>query len=98
MKIHGIGKDVADNYIAGRLSKLEESLTYYEQLGYTVAELPIGGLNVVVNGQLMQARVKMVQAVLQRYPFRYSVHAPGRTNLAYGADHELEKAVLRASI
>ena len=70
MKIHGIGKDVADNYIAGRLSKLEESLTYYEQLGYSVAELPIGGLNVVVNGQIMQSRVKMVQAVLQRYPIQ----------------------------
>jgi sugar phosphate isomerase/epimerase len=98
MKIHGIGKDVSDDYIVGHLSKLEEALTYYDQLGYTVAEVPIGGLNVVVNGQLLQHRVKMVQEVLQRFPFRYTVHAPNRTNLAYGANHELEKAVLRASI
>jgi sugar phosphate isomerase/epimerase len=98
MKIHGIGKDVADNYIAGRLSRLEESLTYYTHLGYTVTEVPIGGLNVVVNGQLLSHRVQMVKEVLSRYPVRYTVHGANRTNLAYGYNHELEKSVMRASI
>lgn len=98
MKINGIGKDVGDHYIAGRLSRLEEVLTYYQQLGYTVAELPIEGLNVVVNGYLLAQRVKVVQEILSRYAFRYTVHAPNRTNLAYGYNHELEKAVLRSSI
>jgi sugar phosphate isomerase/epimerase len=98
MKVHGLGKDVGDNYIVGRLSRLEESLTYYQQLGYTVAEVPITGLNVVVNGQLLSHRVKMVKEVLSRFPFIYTVHGPNRTNLAYGYNHELEKSVLRASI
>ena len=98
MKIHGIGKDVSDSYIVGRLARLEESLTYYTQLGYTVAEVPIGGLNVVINGQLLPQRVKMVKEVLSRYPLRYTVHGANRTNLAYGYNHELEKSVMRASI
>jgi len=98
MNILGIGKDVSDGYIDGRLDRLDQSLAYYAQLGFDVAEVPITGLSVVINGQLLQSRVKRVAEVLGKYDFRYTVHAPNRTNLAYGYNHELEKSVLRASI
>lgn len=98
MKINGIGKDVSDGYIDGRLERLEQCLKYFSILGYEVAELPITGLSVVVNGELFQPRVKAVSEILGKYDFRYTVHAPNRTNLAYGANHELEKSVLKASI
>ena len=98
MKIRGIGKDVSDGYIDGRLERLEQCLIYYSELGYSVAEVPITGLSVVVNGQLLESRVKRVAEILAKYDFRYTVHAPNRTNLAYGYNHELEKSVLRASI
>jgi sugar phosphate isomerase/epimerase len=39
-----------------------------------------------------------VKGVLSRFDLRYTVHAPNRTNLAYGANHELEKSVLRACV
>ena len=98
MNIHGVGKDVSGGYLNGHLEHLEKALDYYQQLGFTVAEVPITGLSVVINGKLFQPRVRRVKEVLARYPFRYTVHAPNRTNLAYGQDHDLEKAVLRASI
>lgn len=98
MKIHGIGKDVSSGYIDGRLDRLEQCLKYYSELGYTVAEVPITGLSVVVNGHLLPSRVQRVTEVLAKYDFRYTVHAPNRTNLAYGNNLDLEKSVLTASI
>lgn len=98
MKIHGIGKDVSDGYIDGRLERLEQCLQYYAELGYTVAEVPITGTSVVVNGKLLESRVKRVADILAKYDFRYTVHAPNRTNLAYGSHHDLEKSVLTASV
>jgi len=92
MKINGIGKDVSGGYIDGRLERLEQCLQYYSELGYTVAEVPITGSSVVVNGKLLESRVKRVQDVLSKYDFRYTVHAPNRTNLAYGYNHDLEKS------
>ena len=98
MKINGIGKDVGDGYIDGRLDRLEQCLQYYTELGYTVAEVPITGLSVVINGKLLEPRVQRVKEILEKYNFRYTVHAPNRTNLAYRENHELEKSVLKASI
>ena len=57
MKIHGLGKDVADSYIDGHLDRLERYLEYIEKLGYDLAEVPITGLNVVANGRLIAQRV-----------------------------------------
>lgn len=98
MKIHGLGKDASGGYINGHLQRLETLLTYYQQLGYDVVELSVTGLNVIINGQLFPRQVQAVKDMLSRYPFRYTVHAPNRTNLAYGAHHALEKEVLRACI
>lgn len=98
MQINGIGKDVSDGYIDGRLERLDQCLQYYTELGYTVAEVPITGLSVIINGVLLQPRVMRVKEILSKYDFRYTVHAPNRTNLAYGYNHELEKAVLKSSV
>ena len=98
MKIHGLGKDIADFYIDGLLDRLAQALSNIEESDYDIAEVPIAGLNVVINGRLQPQRVIRVKEVLSRYALRYTVHAPIRTNLAYGYDHELEIAVMRASI
>jgi len=96
VNIQGIGKDLGD--VGGHLSKLETLLTYYQQLGYDVVELSSTQLNVIINGVLFSQQVQRVKAILDRFPFRYTVHMPNRTNLAYGANHQLEKMVLRANI
>ena len=98
MEIHGFGKDASDNYVDGSLDRLEAMLTYTEKLGYDLAEVSVPGLLAVANGKLLPQRVRRIKEVLSRYSLRYSVHAPGRSNLAYGYDHVLEKSVIRASI
>lgn len=98
MKIHGLGKDVSGSYIDGHLDRLEQFLATIETVGFDLAELPIAGLNVVVNGRLLPQRVARIKGILARHNLRYSVHAPNRTNLAYGADHALERAVLHACV
>ncbi len=98
MNIRGIGKDVSGGYVSGHLDRLESMLSYYKKLGYDVAELGITGLNVIINGSLSHPRLNQIKELLARFPFRYTVHAPNRTNLAYGANHELEQSVLLACI
>ena len=39
-----------------------------------------------------------VRNVLDRYDLRYTLHAPNRTNLAFGYDRDLDYAVLQACI
>ena len=63
MEIDGIGKDVSNGYIDGRLERLDQCLTYYATLGYRVAELPITGLSVIINGKLFEPRVKRVKDI-----------------------------------
>jgi sugar phosphate isomerase/epimerase len=98
MKINGFGKDVSGSYIDGHLGRLERFLEYIEKMGYDLAELPVTGLNIVANGHLITQRVEKIKEILSRYSLRYSVHAPNRTNLAFGYNHDLEKEVLRASV
>ncbi len=96
MKIMGIGKDISDGYVDGRRDRLETFLAYVQELGYAIGELGISGLNVIVNGKLMPKQVETIRAVLSNYNLRYTVHAPNRTNLAYGCDLDMEKSILRA--
>ncbi len=98
MNIKGIGKDISDGYVDGRLERLRECLAYVQELGYATGELGISGLNVIVNGELMPKQVETIQAVLSGYHLRYTVHAPNRTNLAFGYDLDQDKAILRACL
>ena len=63
-----------------------------------MAELGITGLNVIVNGELMPQRVAAIQEIIAPFDLRYSVHAPGRTNLAFGGDPALEYRVLESCL
>lgn len=98
MKIHGLGKDISDSFVDGRRDRLDQCLAYTQELGYGVAELGITGLSIIINGALVSQRVQSVKSTLDQYDFRYSVHAPNRTNLAFSNNYELEKRVLIACI
>ena len=98
MKIQGLGVDIPDNYVDGRRQRLIETLARAQDLGFQLAELSINSLNVIMNGELIPERVAAIQAAIAPFDLRYSVHAPGRTNLAFGADHAMECRVLEACI
>ncbi len=98
MKIHGLGIDIPDKHIDGRRQVLTDTLARAQRAGFSGAELPIPGLNVIMNGELIQERVEAVLQAIAPFDFRYSVHAPGRTNLAFGKDHDMECRVLEACV
>ncbi|MCY3779800.1 MAG: sugar phosphate isomerase/epimerase [Chloroflexi bacterium] len=98
MKIHGLGINIADDYVDGRRQRLIDTLTRAGRIGYSVAELGITGLNVIFNGELISQRVEAIRQAIAPFDLRYSVHAPGRTNLAFGKDPHLEYRVLESCV
>lgn len=98
MKVHGLGVDIPDTQVDGRRQVLIDTLAEAQSAGYTLAELSLPSLNVIINGELIPQRVEAIHETLAPFDLRYSVHAPGRTNLAFGPDTDLEYRVLEASV
>ena len=97
MKIHSLGVDVPDRQVDGRRAALADCLTHVQSFGFQLAEVSVPSLNVIFNGELIPQRAAAIRETLAPYDLRYSVHAPGRTNLAFGYDPDLEYRVLEAS-
>jgi len=98
MKIHALGIDVPDKKVDGRRQILIDTLSQARSAGFSLAELSIPSLNVIMNGELAPQRLEAIKNVTTRFDLRYSVHAPGRANLAFGRDPELEFRVLESCL
>lgn len=98
MKVLGLGVDIPDTQVAGSRRVLIEALAHVQSKGYKLAELSLPSLNVIINGELVPQRVAAIKQALQPFDLRYSAHAPGRTNLAFGADSDMEYRVLEACV
>ena len=98
MRVHGLGIDIPDAQVDGRRQALIDQLRQAQSFGFPLAELSIPSLNVVMNGELITPRVEVVGRAVAPFDLRYSVHAPGRTNLAFGHDLELEYRVMEACL
>ena len=98
MNIHNIGINIGDDVVDGRRARLTAALARAQRHGYTLAELGISGLNVIIHGELVPQRLAAIQRTLAPFDLRYSVHAPGRTNLAHGSDPAMEARVLEACL
>ena len=98
MKIHHLGVDAPDNFIDGREGRLVEALSQAQSAGFTLAELSIPSLSVIINGELVSRRLETIRQCIAPFDLKYTVHAPGRTNLAFGRNFELEYKVLESSL
>ena len=98
MKIHSLGVDMPDTQVDGRRAALADCLTHVQSFGFQLAEVSVPSLNVIFNGELIPQRAAAIRETLAPYDLRYSVHAPGRTNLAFGYDPDLEFRVLEACL
>ncbi len=98
MRVHGLGIDIPDQRVDGRRQVLVDELTHAQNVGFSLAELSIPSLNVIINGELIPQRAETIKQAVAPFDLRYSVHAPGRTNLAFGRDPELEYRVLEACV
>ncbi|MAS36874.1 MAG: hypothetical protein CL610_22915 [Anaerolineaceae bacterium] len=96
MNVQAIGISIGASN--GYLSELEKALDYAQAAGYQLVEIGIHDLNLILNGRLIPALSRSVQQVMQRYDLRCTIHAPNRTNLAFGYDLPMDYAVLQACI
>jgi sugar phosphate isomerase/epimerase len=92
--------DIGINLMAEgwREQALVDYLADAQAAGYRLVELSVPVMNVIINGELIPQRVAHIKAALDRFDLRYSVHAPNRTNLAYGRDPEQDYRVLEACV
>lgn len=98
MKIHNYGIPLDTLGYFNNLERLEQALTFYERIGYTLIEIDVSPFFLVVDGKLRQAQLDKFRAVLAQHNLRYSIHSPNRLNLAYDPRRELCRAILRCQI
>ena len=100
MRIRGICLNGDVEYLGGSLARLEEELTACQACGFDGIELSIDGLDVMIGGRLVPQLVDRVRNVTESFELTYTVHPPGRLNLAFpqpgpsrAPDLAMEKAV-----
>ena len=98
MKVRGLGIDIPDTFVDGSRQRLVDSLINAQEVGFGLAELSSPSLSVIMNGELITRRVDEIRQAIAPFDLRFSVHAPGRTNLAFGGDLEMEYRVLEACV
>ncbi|MCL0048476.1 hypothetical protein M1N20_03400 [Dehalococcoidia bacterium] len=81
MSFEGIGIDAHSPRINGVLSVLEKDLKRFKQFGFDFVEIPVCGVDGVVNGRLNERAIKKLRNILAEFPYRYSAHASDRLNL-----------------
>lgn len=93
-----IGSNINETRVDGSLKALRRDLTSFLGFGLTAAEITVHGLDAIKNGRMDRLRTSEVKAILEEFPFAYSVHAPNPLNLMGRADNGLHRDVLRASL
>ena len=81
MSIKGIGINAHSPRINGDIELLERDLSYFEKIGFDYVEIPVHGVDGVINGELNFENVKRVKEALRRYNLKATVHSPDPLNL-----------------
>ena len=93
-----IGASIDPVRIDGSLDQLNQDLQAYKKIGIKAVELPVHGLDAILNGTLNPNRTRQVISLLADFDFHYSIHSPNPVNLMDTRDPGLHKAVLLASL
>ncbi len=93
-----IGASIDPVRIDGSLDRLNQDLQAFDTIGIQAVELPVHGLDAILNGFLHTARARQVMSLLSDFDFCYSIHSPNPVNLMDKKDPALHKAVLEASL
>ena len=89
----------ADSFtINGDILTLEKFLARFLEAGFSFAEIPIHGMDCLLNGSLCASRVAATRKALSAYPLGYTVHSPDHLNLADETDPETHARALRSTI
>jgi sugar phosphate isomerase/epimerase len=93
-----IGSNINEVRVDGNLNKLHSDLVAFLSFGLTSAEITVHGMDAIRNGRLDKRRTAEIRAILDDFPFCYSVHAPNPLNLMDQNNGVLHRDVLMASL
>ncbi|MFH2093336.1 MAG: sugar phosphate isomerase/epimerase [Pseudomonadota bacterium] len=93
-----IGCKIDEVRIDGCLDKLNHDLEKIRDMGIEAVELPVHGLDAILNGHLHIRRMEEITTILKNYNFHTSVHSPNPINLMDTIDAGLHTDVLAASL
>ncbi|MCE5256886.1 MAG: sugar phosphate isomerase/epimerase [Spirochaetaceae bacterium] len=93
-----IGINADSGTINGNLLVLDSMLREFQAAGFSHVEIPVHGLDCIINGNLALPCLEKVKRILEKYPFSYTVHAPDALNLEDASNPEVHAAALRATI
>lgn len=97
MSIKGVGINAHSSRINGDIELLERDLSYFKKIGFDYVEIPVHGVDGVINGKLNLENVKRVKEALRRYNLKATAHAPDSLNLRKD-NFDLQKEVFQSSI
>lgn len=98
MPIRGIGINVHSSRINGDLDLLDRDLAYFARIGFDYVEIPVHGVDGVIEGEVNYENTRKVAKILQKYNLRSTVHAPDPLNLEDENNFGLQKKVFSSSI
>lgn len=97
MSIKGVGIDAHSPRINGDIELLERDLAHFEKIGFDYVEIPVDGVDGVINGKLNLENVKRVKEVLRKHNLKATAHAPNSLNLRKD-NFDLQREVFQSSI
>lgn len=96
--MYTIGMNIVESQVDGRLDIFAQDLEQFRNMGIEAVEIPVHGLDAILNGDLNQSRLTRILNILKHYDFKYSVHSPNPINLMDQNDPGLHADVLSASL
>ncbi len=96
--VNRIGLNIHSGRINGDLELLRRDVAAIEKAGFDVAEIPVHGVDAVVNGHLRERRAEQVKEILNGFDLEYTVHAPDVLNLRDFQYPDVHRKVFAASI
>ena len=96
--VNRLGLNIHSGRINGDLELLKRDIHAIEKAGFDVAEIPVHGVDAVVNGDLRERRTRQVKEILTGFDLEYTVHAPDVLNLRDFQYPDVHRKVFAASI
>jgi sugar phosphate isomerase/epimerase len=93
-----IGINADSSTINGNLTVLDGLLGRFGEVGFTDAEIPVHGVDCILNGAPAAERFRDTAKILKKHPLSYTVHGPDALNLAAPDMPEIHASALRAAV
>jgi sugar phosphate isomerase/epimerase len=98
MNIKGFGVNIMQNHSVNDISVFAEKLNKIVNIGFNTVEIPVQGMDIIVNGRIDYKRLSLYKELLKDYPIRILIHAPLELNLFCSENFETEKRLLFSSL